>query len=188
VAVCSESDPGSQACSKIGDLVDKRTRETLWDVDVPRVHKGKAESAGEASSVPEALRSFLSLTYRPYNDIAADVLMTAPTRLDHWQPTLDANGKERFSAANAATDWRFAPAITPRPPINAAPWLIAGALMAVAYMLVRYLLRPIFALELGSAVTLLDASGASDDTCLLVLGRRPHPVVRRGSHEGNGVR
>jgi hypothetical protein len=89
----------------------------LWDVDVPRVHRGRAESADDASSVPEALRSFLRLAYRPYNDIAADLLMTPPSRLkqglEHWQLTVGADGREQFTTTAAATDWRFAPAITP---------------------------------------------------------------------------
>ena len=186
VAVCTESDPGSQACEEIGSFVNLRTRETLWDVDVPRVRGGKAESAGDASSVPGALRSFLSLMYRPYNDIAADLLMTAPSRVnqgrEHWQLTVGDDGREQFITNSAATGWRFAPAIAPRPPISAAPWLIAGALMVVAYILVRYLLCPIFAIELAPAATLLGASGASEDTSLLVLGppgsRRTERLLR----------
>jgi hypothetical protein len=65
VAVCTESDPGSQACPEIGSFVAQRTRGTLWDVDVPRVHRGQAKSADDAGSVPGALRSFLRLAYRP---------------------------------------------------------------------------------------------------------------------------
>ena len=192
VALCTESDPGYQACPGVGNLVGKRTRETLWDVDVPLVRKAEAELAGHAGSVPGAVQSFLSLAYRPYNDIAADLLMTAPARpnqaLEDWHPTVSADGKEeRFAERAAVTGWQFKPAITPTLPINIVAWLLSGALMGVAYLLVRYLLRPIFALELGPAATLLGASGAAEDTSLLVLGppgsRRTgrllrHPRVR----------
>jgi hypothetical protein len=191
VAVCTESDPGLQACRGIGDLVKKRTRETFWDVDVPLVPKAEAESAGQTGSLPGPLRSFLSLAYRPYNDIAADLLMAAPARpnqgLESWPPTVDADRKdtvrmERFAEKNSATEWRFAPAIAPTLPVNTVAWLLAAALMGVAYLLVRYLLRPIFALELAPAATLLGASGASEDTSLLVLGpagsRRTERLLR----------
>jgi hypothetical protein len=196
VAICTESDPGLQACPGIGDLVNKRTRETFWDVDVPLVSKAEAESAGQGGSLPGPLQSFLSLSYRPYNDVAADLLMTAPPRpnqgLESWPPTVGEDRKdgdriERFAAKDSATEWRFAPAITPTLPVNAVAWLLAAALMGVACLLVRYLLLPIFAREFAPATTLLEASGASEDTSLLVLGpagsRRTarllrHPRVR----------
>ena len=42
----------------------------------------------------------MSLAYRPYNDIAADLLMTAPSRVnqgrEHWQLTVGDDGREQF--------------------------------------------------------------------------------------------
>jgi hypothetical protein len=95
---------------------------------------------------------------------------------------VDASSNEKFSDDGVHTDWRFAPAIAPMPPVNAVAWLLAAALMGVAYLLVRYLLRPIFALGLAPAAMLLGASGASEDTSLLVLGppgsRRTERLLR----------
>jgi hypothetical protein len=123
VAICSESDRGSQACSQIGTFVDRRTRETLWDIDVPSIHDAPAESSSDSVSVPGPLRSFLKFVFRPYNDIAADLLMTSAAGVspvpDQGAPTVGADGPSPETPAG----WRFAPAIAGRPPLDATPLL-----------------------------------------------------------------
>ena len=189
VAICTRSDPGSQACPEIGNFVRRSSRDTLWDVDIPIA--GSSTSEQVDGSIPAALRAFLKSAYWPYNDIAADFLL-APSSgqsddLEHLRLTVDPDGTERFTTDTAVTSSRFVPATVPRPPVNAVPWLIAAALAGVAWGLTRYLLRPIFALELGPAATLLGASGPPEETSLLVIGppgaRRTarllrHPRVR----------
>ena len=190
VAVCSESDSGTQPCAEIGTLVARRTTSILWDVHVPA--SGRIHAAPDATvSAPAALRSFLNLAYRPYNDIAADLLMTSAPQQgkgpERWRLTISADGKEAVVKGDTASDSRFASAIAPRPPVNGEPWTIVVALMGVAYALVRYFLQPIFALGLEPTASLRAATGSADDTSLLVLGppgsRRTerlhrHPRVR----------
>jgi hypothetical protein len=189
VAICSQSDPGSQACPAIGDFVGLSLRDTLWDVDIPIAEKASSEQTDAA--VPAVLRPFLKLAYWPYNDVAADLLLTPSSgqadELERLRLTVAPGGAERLTTETAGTGWRFSPAIAPRPPLNAVPLAIAIALTGVAWVLVRYLLRPIFGLELGPAATLLGASGPSEETSLLVVGppgtRRTarllrHPRVR----------
>jgi hypothetical protein len=191
-AICGESDRGSQPCDKVRAFVARRAMDTLWDVDVPATRDRQAATADEAVFAPAALRPFLRLAYRPFNDIAADLLMTSASQpgqgLDRWRLTIGGDGRETFDqAASAASDWRFAPAIAPRPPVNGVPWAIAAALMGLAYLLVRYLLQPIFALGLEPRAAMLAPTGPAEDTSLLVLGppgsRRTerlqgHPRVR----------
>jgi hypothetical protein len=198
VTICTESDSGTQPCGGIRDLVALRTTGLSWDVHIPVGGQAQAAPEGDMASAPAALRAFLSLAYRPYNDIAADLLMTsaapqgtsaapqgkAPER---WRLTVGADGKAMVVKGNAASDPRFASAIAPRPPVNGLPWTIVVGLMGIAYALVRYLLQPVFALDLESPAPLLASTGAADDTSLLVLGlpgsRRTerlqqHPSVR----------
>ena len=182
VAICTQNDPGSQACSASGRFVDFSVRETLWDVDVPYT-EGAPDSAH--GSVPTPLRGFLKLAYWPYNDVAADLLMTPASSPNEDTEQLKltlTDDRERFTTESGTTEQRFIPAIAPTPPLNAVPWVIAVVLMGVAWLLVRYLLRPIFALELGPAAILLEASGPLEETSLLVLGppgsRRTERLLR----------
>lgn len=191
VAICTDSDPGSQSCAGVGPLVARRTMDTLWDVHVPAAFEPPAVRASDTTAHAAALRWFLRLAYRPYNDVAADLLMTSSSRpgrgLERWRLAVGRGGAQTFTSAAGAGDWRFASAIAPSSPVNGACWLIALALMGVALALVRYLLQPLFALGIAAPAALLPPTGTADDTALLVVGppgsRRTerlerHPRVR----------
>ena len=174
VAICSASDPGLQPCAKVGPVVERRTMKTLWDVDIPVSDQQEAAAIGEG--VPSTIvRSFLKHAYRPYNDTAADLLMTSPfppgQGLEKWRPTLGPDGRPAaFTTADDVPDSRFAPAIAPPWQVDGVFWLVAVALMGAAYALARCLLKPLFALDMNPRPTLTASPEMADDASLLVIG------------------
>jgi hypothetical protein len=190
VAICSEGDPGSQTCPAVGAMVTRRTMDTLWDVHVPVTREQSGPIAGDNLFGATALRSFLMYAYRPYNEIAADVLLrpaAPPGRgLERWRLAGDGDAFTEDPRA-VTTRWKFAPAMARQVSDGAALWLMAALLMGVAWVLVRYLLRPLFALDLNPSTSLAALASADDDTSLLVVGParsrrtarlRLHPRVR----------
>jgi hypothetical protein len=175
MAICRESDPGSQPCAKVGPIVKRRTMKTLWDVDIPVTEPREAAASSDKGVASTILQSFLMLAYRPYNDTAADLLMTSLSQpsqgLDMWRPTLGPDGKPvAFTPPEVATQSRFAPEVAPKSPIDVAFWLIVLTLLGVAYALARYVFQPLFALDMKPRPSLTAAPEMADDTSLLVIG------------------
>jgi hypothetical protein len=172
VTICTASDSGSQTCAKVGQIVEHRTKATLWDVHVPAVREAPGQ-AGDSAFASTPLRAFLKRAYRPYNDIAADHLIASDSRavdgLERWRLSVDDAGEETFTKADTPTGWRMSPALVPRPHVNGIGWL-AIALLAVAYALGRYLLKPLFVLELEAPACPIAATGSDEETNRLVIG------------------
>jgi hypothetical protein len=172
VAICTESDSGSQTCDKVGEAVALRTRDTLWDVHVPSVREPEGR-AGDRVFASTPLRSFLRGAYRPYNEIAADHLIASdshgPDPLERWRPSVDETGEERFTKTDAPTGWKMSAAIAPRPLLAGIVW-IAIALLGVAYALGRYLLKPLFVLDLEPPACSIAAAGPDEYTNRLIIG------------------
>jgi hypothetical protein len=148
---------------------------TLWDVDIPVTEPQEAAATSGKGVAPTILQTFLMLAYRAYNDTAADLLMTSPSQpsqgLDKWRPTLGPDGKPaEFTSPDVATPSRFAPEIAPKSPIDVVFWLTVLVLMGGAYALARYLLQPLFALDVNPRPSLMAAPETADDTSLLVIG------------------
>ncbi|HJZ76015.1 MAG TPA: hypothetical protein VKE51_29975 [Vicinamibacterales bacterium] len=183
MALCDGSDRGVQPCDRVHSMVNRRTNNTLWDVDVPLTTAANA-APGDAAVDSLLLRSFLEAVYRPYNDLAADLLMTSSTQgLDRWRLAID-DERPSFSPREekfieGPSEWAFVPAITPDWPAERAPFLIALALIGVAWLLVRYVLPPLFAPELRASLALAPPDGAADDTSLLVIGPPGSPRTAR---------
>jgi hypothetical protein len=186
VAICNAGDVGAQPCDRVKATVVRRAKHTLWDVDVPATTDPDAMALEPLVDSP-LLRSFLSYAYRPYNDVAADVLMTSPTRpgrgLDRWHLSIDSAlppvsvGQERFT--EFTTEWTFVPAIRAERLVLGISVLIPVALFAIACLLVGYVLLPLFASELRASTTLSPPAGAADDTSLLVIGPPGSPRTAR---------
>jgi hypothetical protein len=177
--VCTGGDAGSQPCPQVGQIVTYRAKDTLWDVHIPVTSRRLAETTSDVTFASAALRWFLELAYRPYNDTAADLLMAPLSRpsgeLDTQHVTIDSYGQHRFTTDGVANDWQFEPAVRAQAASSGVFWLIAvgligAGMMFIAYLLVRYLLAPLFALDINPRSPLRAAKGAADETSLLVIG------------------
>ena len=150
VPICGDDDQGAEPCQRVRDRITFQTRNTLWDVNLPAREPAQG-AAVEAALAPTALAAFLRAVYRPYNEIAADLLMTS--RLP------DSADLERWHVA-----------VDPRLPVNGTLLVIAVVLIAIAYAVVSYLLEPLFVLDVAVPARLVAAAGDDDDTSLLIVG------------------
>ena len=180
--LCDGFDRGVQPCDRVHSTVVRRAEATLWDVDLPVIEARAAVlDAVTVDSMP--LRAFLTMAYRPYNDIAADLLMVMPAHgLGRWHVAIDDERlplrRRRETFTERETRWGFVPVIAASPAAGVS-LVVALGLMGIACLLVRYLMWPLFASELRTSTPLAAPEGAADDSSLLLIGPPGSPRTAR---------